>query len=429
MSGRPRVDLRGFSLVGLLFIALALLPVTPVSYRARAATAITVTTDEATSDFPNGIDFKLEARGDRPIQRIELLYRVADLETLNLEVPAFTPAQHVALTHQLDFRVNFQPSGIDVTYHWRLVDDQGNLTETDAKTLLWSDNRFTWQAVSSQDVTVYGYRNNDTFDKIVLNSAQSTVDKIKVTYGVENVTPIRIWVYNSKKDFTATQQGNSSDWVAGTAFPQLHVILAILPEGNQREVGRVVPHEISHQLLYQATKNPFNGPPTWFDEGLAVLNQDNGNEDFPAMVKDAAAKGHLFSIRALNSNFPYDPADAALAYAESYSVVRFIIETYGQDKLAAIIAAYRDGVSHDEALRRGIGVDLNELDRLWKQSLNYPGDKPRTTGTTRDTSQWTDDVGTGFAGAALVTVIGLLAVRTSRITSSRRLRHHVSRLG
>ena len=69
------------------------------------------------------------------------------------------------------------------------------------------------------------------------------------------------------------------------------------PEGGTREVGRVIPHEVSHQLLYQATKNPFNSPPTWLDEGLAVSNQESGNEDSPALLKDATEKGHLFSIR------------------------------------------------------------------------------------------------------------------------------------
>jgi hypothetical protein len=429
MSARPVTVLRGVRLIVLLLLTLALVPFAPALHRAQAADPISVTTDEASLDFPNGIDFKLDAQGDRKIQRIELLYQAADLETLNLEVPDFKPAKHVDLTHQLDFRVNYEPSGIDITYHWRLTDDQGNITETDPKTLLWSDNRFEWQPVTSHDVTVYGYRNNDAFDKIILDSAQSTVDRLKLTYGVETVTPIRIWVYNSKKDFSATQQGNSSEWIAGTAYPQLHVILAILPEGNKQEVGRVVPHEISHQLLYQATRNPFNGPPTWLDEGLAVFNQDNGNEDFPAMVNDAAEKGHLFSIRALNSNFPYDAADATLAYAESYSIVQFIIATYGEDKLATVIAAYRDGLSHDEALRRGIGVDIDKLDRLWKESLDYPGNKPRATGTTRETSRWTDFFGSGLASGTLIIVIVLLVVGLFRLTSTRRVGHHAPRLG
>ena len=416
-----------FFLVGL--VALTWVPLATTVHRVAAAGEIVVNNDEATSDFPDGVNFTLDVEGARKITRIELLYQAADLETLNLEVPKFKRSKHVTLSHHLDFRVNFEPSGIDITYRWRLTDDKGNTTETEPKTLLWSDNRFDWRSQSSRDVTVYGYRNNDAFNKLILDSAQSTVDRLKVAYGVESVTPIRVWFYNSKKDFAAAQQGNSSEWIAGTAYPQLHVILAILPEGNKGEVGRVIPHEISHQLLYQATRNPFNGPPTWLDEGLAVLAQDSGNEGFPAQVEDEAKKGRLFSVRALNSNFPYDPADAALAYAESLSIVRFIIDHFGEDKLAAVIAAYREGVSHDEALMKGLGVDIDGLDRLWKESLDYPGDQPRGTGTTGHGSSWTDFVGTGLASGVLVILIALLVVGLFGLTTGRRTRRPAQHLG
>ena len=57
--------------------------------------------------------------------------------------------------------------------------------------------------------------------------------------------------------------------------PALHVIMAVLPPGNYDEVGRVVPHEISHQVLHQATDNPFSRPPQWLNEGLAVYWQES----------------------------------------------------------------------------------------------------------------------------------------------------------
>lgn len=417
---------------GPLFRSLAVVIVLVVLARAlmapsAAAQGVTVTTNAATSNFPDGIELKLEADSAEPITHIELLYQTADLETLNLAVPDFQPGTHVEITHLLDFRLNYQPSGVDITYRWRFTDDQGVVTETAPTSLLWSDNRFDWQTVSSDNVTVYAYNQNEAFNKIILDSAQSTVDRLSKEFGVQQTAPIRIWVYNSQRDFEATQQGNSSHWVAGTAYPQLHVILAILPEGNKREVGRVIPHEISHQLLNQATKNPFNAPPTWLDEGLAVFNQDNGNEDFPAMVENAAEKGHLFSIRALNSSFPYDAADAALAYAESYSVVRFILDRYGEAGLAAVIRAYPQGVSHDDALRMGIGVDIDELDRLWKESLNYPGDTPRGAGSTQPVSgtgsAGNDDfpIGLGLAAAAVICalLLGLVATRRSTRTAIR----------
>lgn len=406
-----------------VFVSLLILPLDHADAKSTQSDApIAVLRNEAVSDFPNGLLLNLEAESDRRIERIELLYRAADRETLNLEIPRFERGKTVELRHELDFRVRFQPSGIDITYFWRLTDDQDRVVETEKQTLLWYDNRFEWEAESSADVTVYSYRDNPAFARIVVESAQSTVDRLKQEFELDSVRPIRIWVYNTGKDFASAQQGNSSEWIAGTAYPQLQVILAVLPEGNQHEVGRVVPHEIAHQMLYQATENPFNAPPTWLDEGLAVRIQETGNEDDQAMVENAAEKGQLFSVRALNSNFPYDPTDTALAYAESFSIVSFLIEEFGEEKFADLIAAYRTGVSHDEAMVAALGFNLDELDRLWKESLGYQGDQPRNSGNTEYTegSRWTPVLGPGLATGTLILFVALVIVAVSRIMSNRR---------
>jgi hypothetical protein len=92
-----------------------------------------------------------------------------------------------------------------------------------------------------------------------------------------------------------------------------------------------------------------------------------------------------------------------------------------------VIAAYREGVSHDQALRQGIGVGIDELDRLWKGSLDYPGDQPRSAGSSRDDAGWTDFFGTGLAAGSLVIGVALLAVAVLRLTTSRRFHHPASR--
>jgi hypothetical protein len=135
------------------------------------------------------------------------------------------------------------------------------------------------------------------------------------------------------------------------------------------EVGRIVPHEVSHQVLSQATENPFNGPPVWLDEGLAVQAQENGSENFPRLVLESAANGTLEPIPVLNSQFPYDAEGALLGYAQSESIVDFIATTYGDDAIARLIAVFREGVSYDEAVERALGVTIDELDAQWRQSL------------------------------------------------------------
>jgi hypothetical protein len=216
--------------------------------------------------------------------------------------------------------------------------------------------------------------------------------------------------------------GNSESWIAGTAYPEFHVILAVLPEGDKYEVGRIVPHEISHQVLHQATKNPFNAPPVWLDEGLAVLNQEGGDEDYPALVQLAADEGRLFSIRALNSTPPLEPADATLYYAESLSVVQFVIDHFGAEKMAALIDAYKQGVSHDQAATMALGVDLDELDRMWKESLGYQGDRGQAGGITPISGDNEGSASLIASGALVMGFLALFAVLVGIVTIRRSAR-------
>jgi len=404
--------------VRLLILATMLMSITGLLAPGAIAETLTVSDDSAVSSFPSGVTFSVQAESDVPIVKAELLYTRAEQQTMNLVTAPLEPALRINLELPVNFQINYVPPGIEITYRWRLTDENGTLIETEPQSITWEDTRFKWQVLSTDQVSVYFYNGNEVFSQTILDSAQSTIDRLQSDFGVERARPIRIWVYDSKSDFSGSQAPNSQEWIAGTAYPELQVILAVLPEGNDREVGRVIPHEISHQVLFQATRNPFNAPPTWFDEGLAVRAQENGNENFQAMVEHAAEEGRLFSVRSLTSEFPYDPADASLAYAESYSVIQFMIERWGNEGVAAVIAAYSQGLSHDDALMQGIGVDVDGLDQLWKESLGYQGDQGVAGATDEPPVEWFDRI---LANAAEF-IFGFV-ILASVITMIWRFRH------
>jgi hypothetical protein len=372
---------------------------------------------QAVTAFPESITFSLRGEAPFELERIELLYSIADDLTLHLATPPFEPGSEIDIQHDLRMQVNFVPVGVDVRYQWRLTGVDGTVAETEPETFMWKDDRFDWESVTNDQVTVFSYHGNEAFSHLILDTAQATIDRLRTDFAVNEVPPIRIWAYTSVDDFQGTQLKNSESWIAGTAYPEYHVIQAVLPEGDRYEVGRIVPHEISHQVLHQATRNPFNAPPVWLDEGLAVLNQEGGDEDYPALVHQAAEQGRLFSIPALISSQPLDAADAALYYAESLSVVQFVIDHFGAEKIAVLIDAYREGVSHDDAALRALGVDLEELDRLWKASLGYQGDRGQAGGITPETGN--DGASLLASGALVMTIAAVAAIAAAMIVIRR----------
>ncbi|HEU0116361.1 MAG TPA: peptidase MA family metallohydrolase, partial [Thermomicrobiales bacterium] len=341
-------------------------------------------------------------------------------KTLSLSQPTVKPATDVSLTQTVDLETAGVPPGIDLLYHWRIYEADGGVTETPEKTVAWTDTRFDWTTLKGPDVTVFAYNNDPSFNQAILDQAEQTIATLNERFGAKPNRPIRIWVYNSGDDFSGALAPNSEPWIAGAAFPWYGLILAILPDGNMSEVARIVPHEMSHQALFAATENPFGGTPAWLDEGFAVYNQVGGKSQYPAIVKAALARNLLPSIRALNGQFPYDTQQALIAYAESLSIVTFILDRWGQDGVAKLIDAFHQGTTPDDATKQALGVDLDQLNTQWRAWVaQQPGSGGGLVGPFGDGDS---PLGGAPPGALAMGVAALLAIVAGAV-AARRSRH------
>jgi acyl-CoA-binding protein len=101
---------------------------------------------------------------------------------------------------------------------------------------------------------------------------------------------------------------------------------------------------------------------------------------------DSAISGNtLFSVRSIASTFPADTDEARLCYAESYSVVRYLTDNYGSEKLLALLYAFKQGSTDDEALKQVYGFDTDGLNEAWRASLGL-GPQPSATPVHASTS-------------------------------------------
>ena len=348
------------ALIAILSVAWLALP-EPVG-----ALEIVVESQVEQADFPTGLTLSLDFQTEEAVEEAYVLYTLAQ-EDLSSEVAArLAENGSSSASVVIDMETAFVPAGVDVTYRWRLVGGDDTEVITPPVTITWQDDRFEWERSSSETVEVFGYDGGEELRQEVLESAQATVNRLSAEFSVTVDHPLRIWVYANKRDFDGTLSSNSQEWAAGSAYPDLQLILAVIPENRPSELGRIIPHEVSHQLLAIATDNPYNSPATWLDEGIAVRNQTNGTSQMGRLVATAKRDGGLLPLTTLHSGFPLDPSEAGLAYAESFSVVTYLVETYGESAIAAIAAAYREGSTHDDAVRAGTGRDVAELDAEWQ---------------------------------------------------------------
>ena len=368
----------------LMTFAVSLLPGGAV----RAVGTVAVAASTATAHAPQTISFHLDASGQgSEIAAVWLLYHAVGVPTVErIRVPA-ERGTRVTLDYTLNTQVPFIPSGIDVEYRWLFTLSDGSEIRTAPTTVLYMDDTIQWKKTTSGSVTLWWYSGDDGTAKSAADTAARTIDKLKTTYNVTGDQPVRILVYAGARDLQLALAPNSPTWLGAVSTPELGLIQMVIDattpgmtSSASAQIGRVVPHEVTRLITYQASKNPYNTLPTWLDEGLATSNQETPDLRLRPLLYDAVTNGTLIPLSALNSPFPLDANQALLSYAESESVVGYIVNAYRPGTIAALVAAFKDGLSYSDAVQRVLKVSIDGLDRDWKDSLNYGGDQGGITG-------------------------------------------------
>lgn len=365
-----------------LLLALALLTLLFRAPAATAQTAIQATQSAAQIDFPRAVTFTLSAESSAaPITEVKLLYGATRSESLIVVDAQFAAGQRIQARHELDTQVIYFPPGADLTYRWLIRDAAGNELTTPPQTLVYHDQRFAWEERTERGVTVFWYRGGAAFGEELIQTATRTLDRLQAEIGATVSDPVKIYIYANSRDMRGALRSNEVEWVGGQAWPGLGLIIGAIEPGDRAEVRRLIPHELSHQVLHQAVANPYGGLPVWFDEGLAVYNQEIADADFDGLVADAARANRLIPLEALASSFPADPNQARLSYAQSRSVVAYIIATYGVEPVQELVAAFRAALPVEEALQTALGLSVAELDAEWQATLPAPRAVPTVAPT------------------------------------------------
>lgn len=362
-------------LVALLILTLMLVAgAAPIPAAAQDGQDAVFINTSAASDFPEWIAFRLEVESESIIEQVALYWHAADDPTLSAVFPEIEPDTVVQLEHEVDMTIDYLPPSVDIAYFWRVIDVDGHTTESPEQTLFYMDDGQKWREMTDGLVTVYWYAGDDDFAQAMLDGANGAIERLSARFDVVADQPVRVVIYGEEDDFNDALPPNSADWIGGQAHPELHLFVGLVEAGDESEGRRLIPHEVSHLILHQATENPFNGPPDWLDEGLAVYNQELEDSWMDGVLEDAVDEGRLIPVRALNASFPLDPDQALLSYAESRSIVQYIIEELGDERMADLVAIFRSEVSFDEAVEGALGMSIDELDAAWKAWLGYEGD-------------------------------------------------------
>lgn len=167
------------------------------------------------------------------------------------------------------------------------------------------------------------------------------------------------------------------DWSVGYASREskfFHNKTIVSFSGQANFFDEILPHELAHLILWDYFDQHISNVPLWFEEGIVQLQEANKRPMAkPALRPVVQAKKHiLFSTlgQLRPSQLPED-AQVGLFYAQSLSIVVFLVEKYGQSSFYRLCKEMREGRSFDEALTRSYQGIFNTMDDLESRWVRY----------------------------------------------------------
>ena len=333
-----------------------------------------IVNDAVLLNFPESATFQATITADSDIQSIVLEYGNEQQtcgEVIAKAFPQFTPGKSVNAEWTWEMRQSGSlPPGATLWWRWRVTDADGNETVSERKTATWLDDVHDWQTLNNGDfLRLHWYEGDQTFAIDLAKAAHSGLQFNETYSGLKAEAPIDIWIYANANDLKDAVLYEPS-WIGGRAFPNQDIVILGISKYDLDWGRDAIVHELTHVLVGHLTFSCLGDVPTWLNEGLAIYSEGELDDSSQRMLEDAIQNDTLLSVRSLSAGFSEVPDKARLSYNQSQSITKFLIETYGRQKMSSLLVGLKDGLSIDAALTQTYGFNVDGLEDAWRQSID-----------------------------------------------------------
>ena len=350
---------------------------------------ITVIEQGVENQFPDGLRFHLEAQSSSPIEEIRVYVRKLGQSSRSVyRTVEFEPGERISgeALFQSKTANEFIPTGTRLSYYFDIRTSDGQRLETEPQVLVYLNRGLDWDSVSDGLINVYYYHHSSESENRanqVLEVATDTYAHMGPILGVELTQPMNLVVYSDYADMrvalppksrVAAQQLRT----LGQAFTTERTLLV---DGSSDvfagdNILSTTAHEFTHLLVADAAGSAYGQVHTWLNEGLAVYSEGD-NTEFGLYVNTAVRNDAVPPLASLRT-YAGTPQETLRNYGLGHSVVTYLLDTYGQEKMTRLFATIRTMHNFEKSLEEAYGLTIVELDNEWRESL---GLSPRELST------------------------------------------------
>ena len=262
--------------------------------------------------------------------------------------------------------------GAEIEYRFEVRGPDAT-ARTAASTVMYIDGQLPWQTAEEGFVDIWWYAGGDGLATDAVNGIRRGLSALDDDFGLQLQRRTRLILYADDDRMRADMGRGTRPWVGGVAAARFNLIVLYASEfeWGRTTLPSTIAHELTHIAIEHAIGEPPRNVPSWLHEGVATVVEGSVAERFSYedILNAAVEADRLVSLRGLTGSFPVQGSRAVLAYAQSNSFVKYIIERWGESAITRILDAYREGASQDRALRQSVGLGLDALEAEWLATL------------------------------------------------------------
>ncbi|MCB9585513.1 MAG: hypothetical protein H6718_08950 [Polyangiaceae bacterium] len=161
-------------------------------------------------------------------------------------------------------------------------------------------------------------------------------------------------------------------YASGVAYSSIGLVLLTIDPvspGQPHVLEEVFRHELAHVALYDAVGGAH--VPRWFNEGFAVHVSGESSLARLQTLWVSTVGNTLIPLSTLDNGFPADSDRAAVAYAQSADIVRYLLRKQDTERFGSLLERVRPragkpGQPFEAAFNDAYGTSLSQLEFEWR---------------------------------------------------------------
>ncbi|MCD4779201.1 MAG: hypothetical protein K8S27_01440 [Candidatus Omnitrophica bacterium] len=238
-----------------------------------------------------------------------------------------------------------------------------------------------WLESKGQHFIIYFYPQTDTSRiDFILSQADNYYQQIAIQIGYSRYQNFWSWdnrvkIYIYPDSTTFVKKTGQPEWSKGGAVayhPNLKSKVIISYDQQDDFIYNVLPHEIGHLTLKDFVRE--EPLPLWVEEGVAQFLERDKVKYVHAYMKKRIQENDFVAFKRLNRydiRQEMDPEKVQLYYAQSLSLIDFLIKNYGSLRFGRMCRRVRDGTAFDQAFLQVYKPEITSFSALEKKWLRY----------------------------------------------------------